>query len=39
VAEHATDVAVALLYDTRERGAHLREALAALTASSIERVA
>jgi two-component system chemotaxis response regulator CheB/chemosensory pili system protein ChpB (putative protein-glutamate methylesterase) len=32
VAEHATDVAVALLYDTRERGAHLREALAAFGA-------
>jgi len=32
VAEHATDVAVALLYDTRERGAHLREALTAFGA-------
>jgi two-component system chemotaxis response regulator CheB/chemosensory pili system protein ChpB (putative protein-glutamate methylesterase) len=32
VAEHATGVAVALLYDTRERGAHLREALTAFGA-------
>lgn len=32
MAEHASDVAVALLYETRERGAHLREALTAFGA-------
>ncbi|HEY0232115.1 MAG TPA: chemotaxis protein CheB [Dokdonella sp.] len=32
MAEHASGVAVALLYETRERGAHLREALTSLGA-------
>ena len=35
MAEHASAVAVALLYDTRERGAHLREALTAFGASIV----
>ncbi|MEP7043285.1 MAG: chemotaxis protein CheB [Dokdonella sp.] len=32
MAEHESDVAIALLYETRERGAHLREALTAFGA-------